>query len=172
MERCPVWEGEALVVNNAATAHNRVDCKNCRSFQISDQVISEIWQDRHPPEERLRLSTALRFASEHGVPVNLRDIRDVMYCMGEFDIAQQRKRDLERRATDALIEAGDLPDRAGHIHAVVTALSLGTREAKELVESMQDRRVVTIKARGSRVPGETKYYWKKGPTPPGEEPKD
>jgi hypothetical protein len=169
-DHCPVCEGAALVLNDAATAHNRVQCRKCDHFQISDQVISEIWEDRCPPEERLRLSIALRFASARGFPANLRDIGDVMHCKAQFDVAQQKKRDMETRATDALIAAGPLPERAGHVHAVVTALRLSTAEAHELVGSMQDRRVVGLKAGGGGAVGETRYHWEKGPTPPGEDP--
>jgi len=89
---CEVCKAEARLLYDAAKNHSQIECTVCGNFQISDEVIREIGQDRFGAEYRQRLSKALRFASDRGAPANLRTMPDVRHCLDDLDKDDQRTR--------------------------------------------------------------------------------
>ncbi len=88
---CPVCKTEVRLLYDPATTHTQVKCTACGSFEISDEVIRGIWEDRHGPEFRQRLSKALRCAAIRSAPPRLLKMEDVSYCLDKLDQDQQRK---------------------------------------------------------------------------------
>ena len=89
---------------------------------------------------------------------------------------EDERQEHERRATDALIEAGESSNPwDSPIHAVDKALAFATAEdSGKLVRDMYRRNVVLIRARARNTldPASppSDFWWEKGPTPPGKDP--
>jgi Zn ribbon nucleic-acid-binding protein len=90
---CPVCEAGAQITHEAERASNQVKCVNCGHFKIPDNIIRELQQeDRHPMEQRWRLSKAIRLAFDRGGSVELQTIQDVMHLMAELDQTEAKQR--------------------------------------------------------------------------------
>jgi hypothetical protein len=83
---CYLCDSDATwIYEPAATPMQKVECKDCGTYRISEMLIDQLSREEHWPYIKLGLRAAVRWANENLMPVDIREAADIGRLIAVYD---------------------------------------------------------------------------------------
>jgi hypothetical protein len=175
MADCLLCDSHEAVIEDL-DGQKRVHCPTCQTYTIANELLD----DSEFPQLRAELSRAVRCFYYLELWQLTPDIALAKHRIGWFHLFEEDRKDLEPAVIEALvkpsesfseIEAWTIP-----IKRVVKVLGVSQAEARQFVEKLVERRIVSLETtagKGRPIRGYKEfppvYWWEKCQTPRAEE---